>query len=345
VSVNDDRLNDVLEEGIASAAAALTTALLRDAPRMLAEERMFRSAFEDRLSERWGKALDLFETILVTAQEAGAAYNQQRRPQAAAERDLVFEVLTRLQARACLTASEVGALLRSGHADAGMSRWRTLHEIAVVATFISDRGRDVAERYLLHGVIESLKAAEQHETYHDRLGQDPLELDQLLLLRAQHSRLLQRFGKAFGGQYGWAATEFDGRSPSIEQLERAARLDHMRPYYRMASHGVHPNPKGIAFSLGNMAPQETMLTGPSNAGLCDPGHATLISLTLCTVMLLTLAPDVQTLVTCQALLQLTDAAGQAFLDTDQELKAQEDALRQDERKRSIANHATSHPNQ
>ncbi|MGI8915242.1 MAG: DUF5677 domain-containing protein [Chloroflexota bacterium] len=329
MSVNDAQLKDVLQEGIASAASALTTALLRDAPRMLAEQRMLRSAFEDRLSARWGKALDLFETILVIAQEAGAAYNQQGRPQAAEERDLVFDVLTRLQARACLTASEVGALLRSGHADAGMSRWRTLHEIAVVAGFIKDRGRDVAERYLLHEVIESLKAAEQYETYHDRLGQDPLEPDQLRQLRAQRDSLIQQFGKEFGGQYGWAATELNSLSPSIEQLERATRLDHMRPYYRMASHGVHPNPKGIAFSLGNRAPQEMMLAGPSNAGLCDPGHATLISLTLCTVTLLTLTPDVQALVTCQALLQLTDAAGQAFLDTHHELKAQEDASHQE----------------
>lgn len=321
----DAPLGAACHEGIASAATALTEALLRDAPRMLVEQRTLRSAFEDELFARWGKALDLFETVLVIAQEAGAACNAERRPRAAEERDLVLDVLIRLHARACLTASEVGALLRSGHADAAMARWRTLHEIAVVASFIKQHGRAMAERYLLHQVVESCKAAEQYALYHERLGDEPLDPEELPHLREQRASLCRRFGKAFGGQYGWAAAAFNDHSPTIEEIERAVGLSHMRPYYRMASHGVHPNPKGILFSLGNRAPQRMMLAGPSDAGLADPGHATLIALTQCTAILLTRTPDPQALVTCQALLQLTDAAGQAFLDAHNYVTLQEDA--------------------
>ncbi len=316
MTLSNAQLESVFQEAIAAAATALTAELLRTAPQMLAQQRMDQFTFEERLFEHWGKALDLFQTTLVVAREAGESFNEQQRPRAAKEQDFMFEVLTRLHARACLTASEVGVLLRSGYADAAMSRWRTLHEITVVASFIKQHGGETAERYLLHEIVESCKAAEQYERYRERLGFDPLTPDELPRLRAQREGLRERFGEAFDRDYGWAAEALDGHSPNISEIEQAVGLDHMRPYYRMASYGVHSNPKGIKFSLGlgNHPSQMILLAGPSNAGLCDPGHATVISLTNCTVTLLTQIPTFDALVICQTLLELTEATGLAFLD-------------------------------
>ncbi len=321
--MDDVQLESAFQEAITSAAAALTAELLRTAPDMLAEQRIFQSEFEERLFQHWGKALDLFQTILVVARDAGDSINQQQRQRADEEQDFTFDVLSRLHARACLTASEVGVLLRSGYADAAMARWRTLHEITVVAGFLKRYDRQAAERYLLHEIVESLKAAEEYQHHYERLGDEPLDPEDLRWLRAQRDSLCERFGRAFGDVYGWAAAEFNGLSPSFKALEEAAGLDHLRPYYRMASHGVHSNPKGIKFSLGLSKPQRFLLTGPSNAGLCDPGHATLISLTNCTINLLTHAIALDTLVTSQALLQLTETAGQTFLDAHIEMKIRE----------------------
>src|SRR3712207_5473713 len=90
------------------------------------------AAFEKRLAARWRAGLDLYETILGLAYDAGARFNRRHRVHAAEANDLVFEVLTHLHARACRTASEVLALLKTGHATGAHARWRTLHEIAVV---------------------------------------------------------------------------------------------------------------------------------------------------------------------------------------------------------------------
>jgi hypothetical protein len=101
----------------------------RDMFQGLAEERAQQDAFEQRLYQRWKKALDLFETVLILGRQIGSEYNQQVRPYAAAKRDLVFEVLARNHARACQLTSAILALLKSGHAEDALARARTLHEL------------------------------------------------------------------------------------------------------------------------------------------------------------------------------------------------------------------------
>ncbi|NJM53745.1 MAG: hypothetical protein HC846_10380 [Blastocatellia bacterium] len=78
---------------------------------------------------------------------------------------MFFEVLLSLYARACLVSSEILVLLKAGFPDGSHARWRTLHEIAVVAMFIEKHGKEVAERYLLHEYVEDYKGAMQHQKY------------------------------------------------------------------------------------------------------------------------------------------------------------------------------------
>ncbi len=332
MNIDEARIKIAVESSLAEAAYTLLAELKRKMPQMLIEERKVQAEFEERLYKRWRKGLDLFETILKISVEAGEAFNQKHRPQAVKENDLVFEVLTRLHARACLTASEVKVLLKSGHASGALARQRTLHELAVVAYFICEHGNEVAERYLLHEVVESKKAAEQYEKYCTRLGYEPLNPNEIADLRIQYDALCKRFGEAFKTTYGWAAQALNKTQPTIEDIERAVQLDHMRPYYRMASHGIHPNPKGIAFNLGIIDPQKVMLAGPSNAGLADPGHATLISLLQCTVVLLGTRPDIETSIALRVLNRLVEEAGQAFLQTHDQLLSEELALAKSEEK-------------
>ena len=332
MNIDEARIKIAVVSSLEEAADALLAELKLKMPQMLIEEWKVQADFEERLYQRWQKGLDLFETILKISVEAGDTFNQKHRPQAAKENDLVFEVLTRLHARACLTASEVKVLLKSGHASGALARQRTLHELAVVAYFICEHGNEVAESYLLHEVVESKKAADQYEKYCIRLGYESLDPNEIADLRIQYDALCKRFGETFKTTYGWAAQALNKKQPTIEDVERAVQLDHMRPNYRMASHGIHPNPKGIAFDLGNIDPQKVMLAGPSNAGLADPGHATLISLLQCTAVLLGTRPDIETPIVLPVLNRLVDEAGQAFLEAHNLLISEELALAESEKK-------------
>jgi len=319
MSIDDTKIEKAVKEALDEAADTLYTQIKQDMPKALAESRGYRSGFEERLYNTWKQAIDLFETIVILSEEYGAVFNRRHLKNAAEERNVVFKVLTSLHARSCLTASEVGALLRSGYAGGALTRQRTLHELAVVGYLIREHGQDLARRYLDHETIESAKAANDYQRNYRRLGYEPLEKRVIDQLRQRRNTLIRQYGDHFDDPYGWAdyilrkRHHREDKRFTFTDLEAAVHLEHLRPYYRMASHGTHAGPKGDNFNVGNLRPRKIMLAGPSNAGLADPGHGTLISLLQCTTTLLGLIPDPETVTVMRVLGRLVDEAGQEFL--------------------------------
>jgi hypothetical protein len=310
----NDALPRIIKETTFDLSEQLLKTLKRSAKKMLQDRRAERTAFEQRVFRLWRKALDLLEMHLVIALEAGSAFNTEFRPEAAKSTDCVFEVLTRLHARACQVTSEIIVLLRTGHADGAHARWRCLHEIAVTAIFIAKQGNDTAERYLLHKDRESYRAALQYQEYCERLGYTPLTEEELAKMQIAHQHLIERFGKSYDRDYGWASNAIGKEKPTFRDIEGTVSLDYLRPYYRMASHNIHANPQGIFFKLG-LSPhgEDILMAGPSNVGLADPGHATALSLTQISVTLLTKNPNVDRLIVCDILTRLSKEIGENFL--------------------------------
>lgn len=198
---------------------------------------------------------------------------------------------------------------------AAVARWRCLHEIAVVTYFVAQHGNDTAERYLLHDRVDSYKASLQYKKHCESLGYEPLTEDELNELQRQRDALVARFGKEYGGECGWAVHAMKKKRVTFRDLEEAAGLDHLRPFYKLASHNVHADPKGAFFRLGlTQEGPDILLAGPSNFGLADPGHCTAISLTQVTTTLLAKEPVLDGLVTCEILQQLQRDAGEAFIE-------------------------------
>ena len=315
-----DRIRESISEKIPQLVEDLSRPVLKqlrkDASSMLKDRKRVRTSFEARLNKRWRKPIRLLEMLLVIALEAGESFNREHRAKAAEQKDYVFEVLTRLHARACQVATEILVLLKSGHADGAHARWRSLHEISVVGLFIESAGNEVAERYLLHDAIGFYKAARQYQERCEQFGYEPISEEELKSLEAAHQHLVGRFGPGYKEDYGWAAAATDKKKTTLRDIEESARLDRLRPYYRMASHNVHANPKGVFFELG-LAPNgpEVLLAGPSNTGLADPGQLTAISLGQITVALLGTQADIDGLVISRILLELMDEIGQEFAKT------------------------------
>ncbi len=293
------------------------------APEILLEHAEMRSRFENAVSQRWGNALDLLEIFVVIAAEAGEDFNEEFRPSASQNSDFEFDVLTRLHARSCQIANEVLTLLRAGYADGAHARWRTIHEIAVVALFINKFGQDTAERYLLHNTIDSYRAARLYQRHYARLGYEPITDQEILQLQSLYEELLNRFGRPYANAYGWATQATGKRDPKFSDIEQAVDLEHWRPHYKFASHNVHANSKGILSKLG-LYPggPELLLAGPSVMGFTDPGHGTTVSLLQITMSLLTTKPNINRLCICKILSTLADEIGERFLSIQ---KGQEEA--------------------
>ena len=104
-------------------------------------QRRQRTQFLKRLYQVWGEPLSQLERLIVIATELGGCINSRLRAQEPCPDPFTVEVQTRLHARACQIAQEVLTLLSAGYADGAMGRWRSLHEVTVVAELHRTRRR------------------------------------------------------------------------------------------------------------------------------------------------------------------------------------------------------------
>lgn len=276
--------------------------------------------FNKNLKRSWGKAFDLLDMFYYVSLEGGSTFNDGYRPIAATDNNLVFDVITRLHARGCQIFSEIICLLKNGFADGAHARWRTLHELAVIALFIRERGNEIAEKYILHRGVEDYKAALKYQECCNDLGLEKLEEDAFNNIKGHYLDLLNKYSKNFKSEYGWAASAVGKDSPNFADIEAMVGLEHMRPYYKMASHNVHANPKGVFFKLGLLQESEILLSGPSNVGLTDPAHSAAISLLQITTSLLTIDANMDRIVICHILEKLEVEIGEACFEAQRAIE-------------------------
>ncbi len=253
---------------------------------MLVREWRRRRAFERGLAEVYAPAFELFDHFLIAVHDVGEEANVRLRGLESSERDYLTEVLTRLQARACLVASEIRALMSSGHGSGALARWRTLHEIAVVACFLRQQEGQVAERYLLHDTLRRAKAMRQFVKYENRLGLEPIAPHDIECIFREEAMLIKRFGPNFNSDWGWAAGTMPG-IPNFARIEEWIEMDHWRPSFGLASYSVHARFAGSAADIeyGPFQFTDFALSGPSWAGIAEPAQYSLLDLYNCTVAL------------------------------------------------------------
>ncbi len=321
-------LADEIPELVESTAETVLAVIKRDALSGQKAKWQYQQQFEERLRKHWQKPLDLLDLFISIATEAGDMFNSEFRRNAVEDGDATFEALVRLHARACQVSAATLVLLRAGYADDAHARWRSLHEISVVSYIISQCGQELAERYLLHETIQQYKLAQNHQMYAERINERPISQDEFDLLKEERDLLIERFGTSFKEEYGWASTAIGKNRPTIRDIEEHVGLDHMRPYYRMASDNVHANSHAAYFRMGlDPDDEQVLLAGASNMGLADPGHSTAISLCQITTNLLIGRSNLDGLIVSRVLSMLMEEIGQAFSEAhhDLELSAQADA--------------------
>lgn len=321
----DSIISDVIEKTLPENSKILLKSLKFRAGAMLEERRLIRQEFEARLLRRWARPLNLMEMLVVISQESGELLNTEYRETAQLNNDLVFEVLTRIHARACLSAYEALCLLRSGFSEGALTRWRTLHELAIVTFFIQKYGNSIAERYLMYEEIENYYEMIEYQKKCNELNYEPLNHEEIKEITTKKDKLIIQFGIDFGKPLGWAANILSKEKRNIKGLEDEIELDHLRPFYKMACNYVHSGPKGTSYRLGviDNATSNILLCGPSNYGLADPGQNICISLNQITACLLTIAPNYERLLSAKVIDMLCEEACDAFAELQEEIERED----------------------
>jgi len=228
------------------------------------------AAFKCEINRTWGDAIDTLEMMCFGLLEAVT----HRQTEVLESRDKFSptkqHALIRLIARGCCVGREVVDLLKAGFSDGAMARWRTMHEVAVVAEFIAANDEELAARFLMHSVVEEWVASKAlistlRESADAQLHAEANER------RTRVDEACARFGSVFKEPYGWAAEIIGNPNPKFSDIEKAVGLAQKRWQYKLASFGVHAGVSGLLYGVGPQNHEGRTLAGPTTLGLEIPG--------------------------------------------------------------------------
>lgn len=331
------RLMESMPDVIDKTATTIAQSILKTLKQKWPEEYLLQKAefstFRQSLENRWGEPLGMLRMLLTMSREFGSEIEKIR----PTKKSHLNNALLRLHVRACQVVAEIITLLENGYADGAMARWRTLYEINIVMTLISEYGEQLAERYIAHRVVEDKSGKDQYELCHKQLGYQPLTKKESNDIEKAFEAAMSKYGKEFSGPYGWAAgyVQKGKRGIGLKEIEMAAQQSAMASYYKLASHNVHAGPHALFFRLGLMG-ESGLLAGASNAGLTEPGQNAAYTLTSISILLAKDCADLDTITMMKIMIQLRNEIPHAFVLADKKLRKDHLGLRKGTRVRRSA---------
>ena len=284
------------------------------------------AAFRERMEGRWGKPLGPLRMLLTMSREwcqnISVRESRRRKHKNARSRKL----LIRLLVLACQVTDEILCLLENGFADCAMARWRTLHEIAVVAAVILQYGDEIAERYIDHQAVESKRAMDKYVACSPQLAYRPLTARAQAKIVTAYDQAIAKYGKNFKSGHGWAAHHLQKDRPTFADLEEAAGRAEMRAHYQMGNDNIHAGIKSMYVRLGLLGDYEGLLAGRSNAGLTEPGQNAAHTLTQLAVLVCFSEPVFDDYVIADMLMTLRDEIPRSFARVDAQLRKDDRAI-------------------
>jgi hypothetical protein len=287
-------------------------------------EERFIANFRNRLEDRWGTALDGLRLLSDLCKDEGEKYIERLNRSQAKSPPYKRVLLSRLHSRACQVTAEVIALLEAGFAKGAMARWRTLHELEVIATIVSVAGNSTAKRFFDYEYVENKRAKDQYLLDQPDLGLQPLSKKEIDEVEADYAAVVQEHGRDFRHPYGWAAKFLKNKSPRFNDLERAAGVARMRSHYKFASYSVHASPRALTIRIDDLGDQDWPIAGASNAGLEEPGQNAAMTILRITYLLCENLKSIDNAMIMNALIILRDETVSNFAKCAVEL-ADEDA--------------------
>lgn len=274
VSHQPDIIKDFTESAIHDSAKDILETMLNAAPDDLKTVRVERQKYSKEIQNQWEKPLLLLELLILIARDFGIELNEESRYCTINPHDHVFHALVRLQARACHTSLAILSLLKAGFADDAFARWRSVHEVAVTSMFIRQNDQQLAQKYLQHEIIQQYKLALAYSSVQNRIKSDGVSEQELNSLKSCRDALVEKYGPEFKKDYGWAADALPHKQSSFSEIEKATQLDHLRPYYKMASDNIHANSHGVQFRVGlTIVNKENSWLVPAQQGWQTPDTA------------------------------------------------------------------------
>lgn len=297
----------------------LYAGLKRHIPKGIGSEARSRRGFEVRNQKRWGPAFDLLEMMIVCSGEHARSVSKIYGDDAVEAEDISFPAIRHLHSKAILISREILHLCRGGYPDGALARWRSLHEVSTIATFLKGN-RQLSGRYLASFDFRAVKAAEQLNIFSDRANLQPFSEDEIREMKSRRDS--HSIPDNLAADYEWARPGLnipEKRPVRFSDIEERVGLDHWRPRYRWASQHTHAPYRPLNNTLGEAeSVVPVFLIGPSNSGMVDPLQMTAISLSVADGAFFTLYPDVDRNIGLKVQMMAADEIGPLALKLQNE---------------------------
>jgi len=123
------------------------------------------------------------------------------------------------------------------------SRWRTVHELNVVAQFLAKHGVGVVARFNAHLAVKNYQVSLEYNRCAPGLKYEAIEESEMASLKLAHDSAVQAFKGLDEGDWAWAPKELFGLAQKqrvkFPHLEKAVGLEVWRAHVGMAHHNVH----------------------------------------------------------------------------------------------------------
>lgn len=329
----DKEIQDISNIAIQKIAEGLSDNLLKEWKKqskgLLKKINTQRKTFNSFHNKVWGKPLDLLESLIDISLETGDKFNGKIQSVAVHENNLVFDVVLRLHARGCQVGSEILTLLHHGFADGAHARWRTLHELSVLARFIADNDNKLAERYLDHIAVSEYRNALTYREYSEQLSYAPMSDEIFNKIKSNRDMVIAKYEKNsdyFKNDYWWAMDVLGKSNPNFSHIEDKIEIKFMRPFVKLAHINIHADPRGMMIRLGTPPNNpDLLLAGASIFGIAEPAQNTAYSMSLLTSSLFSIYKSFDNISFIYAYKKLTDEVVWLF---DQVASSQEANLQQ-----------------
>jgi hypothetical protein len=197
-----------------------------------------------------------------------------------AKKQYTYLSLQHLHGRACQEYLEILALMRGGFADGAFARWRSLYELACVASFIEMHGEAVAEQFFEQADSER-RAYKWAESVLDPSGR-PVK--------------------------------------SFAQVQTMCKVaEEWSEYYSDACLVTHASPQGTFGRIANGTAANIIPVGRSDYGLQVPGRLSATILQWITGLFLTTFPHIDSIANVRAITEMAEDIQKMYYDTHQEV--------------------------
>ena len=273
------------------------------------------------IARDWGAAIDASRLLVTLCTQEGETFNDRHlRSQRGTIRD---EARARLHIRACRIAEEIILLLEHGHAEGALARWRTLHEVAVVATLIKEGGDDLAERFFDHDAVEQKRMLDDYRRAALAAGEPSPPAAQAREIERSFDDMVTRYGKHFQGMYGWASEQLGlPKEPKFHDLQDAIGSLSLKHRFRVASSSNHASVATLGQPVHHWDPTTT-IPGAFAAGFEGPAVDTAQAIVQATTALFDEPWDLDQLVLVGALGVLRDEIAKDWLATARRIEKRE----------------------